>query len=72
MQSDNTGNGIKLGCGGVAGLFTGFSFSFYWIDPESLSSNVVAALVTAVMFAVAAMLAGDRFWYALARLLPWT
>jgi hypothetical protein len=72
MQSDSTGNGIKLGCGGVAGLAIGFSSSFYWFDSQSLSTSIVVGLVTAVIFAVAAMLAGDRFWYALARLLPWT
>ena len=58
MESNN---GIKLVCAGFAVLVIGFSPNFFWLDSEALSSSVVVALVTGMLFPAAVLPAGDLF-----------
>lgn len=67
---DKTEKGIRFGCGFLVGLvFGGLGAArlFY----ESGNTIVAAALVFAVIFGLAAMQFGDRFWHSLKHWVWW-
>lgn len=68
--ADKLEKGIRLGCGGIFGLFVGAVAGFKMFPYGDWSILAVAAAV-AISFSLAARYLGDRFWHAIVALLSW-
>ena len=68
--ADKTEKAFRFGCGFVLGLVF-FGFSSVWFVIEERGTYVVAILVAAIVFGLAALQFGDAFWKALGRWFSW-
>jgi hypothetical protein len=67
---DKLEKGIRLGCGGIFGLFIGAVAGFKMF-PYGDWSILAVALTVAIAFSLAARCLGDRFWHAIGAWLQW-
>ena len=68
--ADKIEKGFRFGCGFVFGLLF-FGFSSIWFVYEDVGVYVVAVLIAAIVFGLAALRFGDGFWRWFARWFSW-
>ncbi len=70
-KPDTMEKGIRLGCGAALGVVLGASTAWYYTDLESVTPFVLTVVAFAVVFALLALVWGDRFWRVLSNLPLW-
>jgi hypothetical protein len=61
---------VRFGCGVIAGV--ALALSYMLGGGHSAGVTILVCLASAIVVGVAAALFGDRFWYWLMNITPWT
>lgn len=69
-KPDRMEKGVRLGCGGLAGLVAGL-FAAVRVNPNDAVVFFGIILVLAVLFALGALGGGDEFWFKSIRRWRW-